>query len=119
MTNIFIGRINRRNFLIGTLITYLIILLTAWMFGSQNTNDLFSVVGLVLLITESLFYISLFVRRIHDIGWSIWFFLLLFIIPFVNLYAILALYLKGGEAKNNKYGTKPSQNMKFPSDILS
>ncbi len=74
-----------------------------------------SLVAFLLLIT---FSYSLIVRRLHDIGWSAWSFLLIFV-PFVYIYLFYCLYFKQGQQSDNKYGDKPSQNIRFPADILN
>jgi uncharacterized membrane protein YhaH (DUF805 family) len=46
------------------------------------------------------------VSRFHDIGWSGWFILLMFV-PLVNLIIFLLLVLVPGQKTGNKYGDPP------------
>lgn len=116
---LFKGRINRRNFLIGNIISwFLIFSLIFSLFASvpHNQNDISNFAVLTFLILDVLFLTflsSLIIRRYHDLGWSGWNLLLLFI-PIMNLYLLLCLFLKIGQDKNNKYGDTPGLKVNFP-----
>jgi uncharacterized membrane protein YhaH (DUF805 family) len=56
------------------------------------------IVAIIILSTE--------VSRFHDIGWSGWFVLLMFV-PLLNLIIFLLLVLVPGQKTNNKYGDPP------------
>ena len=138
ITNLFKGRINRRNFLIG-LIFYTFVFLIVLAIDSIISNSGIScndindhsiscsssilihhafkpnlVYGLISII----FFLSLASRRLHDLGRSLWF-CLLFLVPSVNLLLYLYLCFKEGQQETNKYGNKPSKNIKFPGDIFN
>ena len=125
MKNLFKGRLNRRNFLIGfilyLLIASLLVLFMILPLFSSNSNDIpslnilvFIVVDIILLVFGS----SLFIRRLHDMGKSGWY-LLLVIIPVVVWFFLLWVFLKDGQKDSNKYGDKPSEKVRFPADILN
>lgn len=76
------------------------------------------VLFLVALLIPIIFSFSLIVRRLHDLGWSAWSFLLI-LVPFVNIYLYFCLYFKQGQQSDNKYGSKPNQKIRFPADILN
>lgn len=127
--NLFKGRLNRRNFLIGHLITgigfLILITLLVSIAGILLKILPASMVGLPTIILEllvyiifSIFYLSLYFRRIHDLGWPA-ISLLLAVIPIVNVVLILFLFFKKGQDHDNKYGNKPTQNVRFPNDLLA
>jgi uncharacterized membrane protein YhaH (DUF805 family) len=134
ISNLFKGRINRRNFLIGLLFYFLLMmcsfaiegiisLMTPGTTCNYPTNysslcGVGAVVGIVVFLLPVIFSFSLAVRRVHDLGWSAWS-LLLALIPLVNLYFYFCLYFQRGQESSNKYGDNPSQNIRFPADILN
>jgi uncharacterized membrane protein YhaH (DUF805 family) len=122
--NLFKGRLNRRNFLIGfllyLLVASLLVLFMILPLLSSNSNDipslnilLFIAIDIILLVFGS----SLFIRRLHDMGKSGWY-LLIVIMPVVVWFFLLWVFLKGGQKDSNKYGDKPSEKIRFPADIL-
>ena len=107
MKKLFTGRINRRNYLIG-IVVYFLIALVAVIVSSLTLK--------AGLATAQLFgyffgflYIRLAVRRLHDIGYSGWYVLFIFIPVAFPLYLLLI----GGQKQDNKYGTAPSQKIDF------
>lgn len=79
------------NFDIGTFITVVIII--ACVLG---------VLGAYLALT-----LSLSVRRIHDLGYSGWLVILLFI-PLINTITLLVLAVVPGQPTSNEYGAPPT-----------
>ncbi len=61
----------------------------------------------LVIIASMALSLSLSVRRAHDIGWSGWMVLLLFI-PLVNFVVGLILIFKKGGTGANPYGAEPS-----------
>lgn len=120
--SLFKGRLNRRNYLIGMaiLLSLFVVLISLLMFSlPSNSNDVSGLTVLIFLVFDIpllVFGASLLVRRLHDLGKSGWYCLLLFF-PLVMWIFLLWILLKGGQG-DNKYGSKPSQKIKFPSDIL-
>ena len=125
MLRLFKGRLGRGNFLVGILFYVSVILLsgtllidvissiTSGISCDYPANYNYPLCGikiiifLALLILPLIFAFSSQIRRLHDLGWSGWSFLLLFI-PFVNIYYIFSLYFKKGQDEENKYGKTPN-----------
>lgn len=119
LINLYKGRINRRNiitgwiffnvlFLILFLMPTVIALLTGGAYGGTDRNVMFKLTY-VLNFLRYIFLSSLFAKRSHDIGWSGWFSILVFV-PYVSGLvdlAILVMALIPGQNKDNKYGSRP------------
>ncbi|MFH1187037.1 MAG: DUF805 domain-containing protein [Candidatus Levyibacteriota bacterium] len=120
--NLFKGRINRRNLVLGlisSLSIYFIILGNLFYIVTSISNIfVFIFAGMlyaISLISVLTFNISLQVRRWHDLGLSgNYVFLNLILTVFVILYVCL----KRGQQEDNKYGSKPSKKLNFLSVIL-
>ncbi len=100
----FQGRVNRKNYLFGSLVLLLtssLMLLFPRLFA-HNIYVVFFVtivlVGIVVILG-----ISLTVRRLHDIGHS-WLLLLLNLIPYVNIGLFIYLLVRKGSIGPNAYG---------------
>ncbi len=133
--NLFRGRISRKNFVIA----YLLILALGFLYfgfmpiegGEFERYSIAWGYGLIILLIPFIIIgFSLQIRRLHDIGLS-WKFMLVMIIPKVLqrlfiiseeiniiLNAIVVLYwailvFKVGENKDNEYGLKPSLDFKL------
>lgn len=65
------------------------------------------VIYLVLILPLSLFAMSLTVRRLHDVGWS-GYWVLLHMIPYVEVVQILLLMAIPGQTAKNRYGAPRS-----------
>ncbi|HUD44913.1 MAG TPA: DUF805 domain-containing protein [Patescibacteria group bacterium] len=134
IVNLFKGRINRRNYLLGLLFylslsmcsIVIVEIISSITSGSCNYPNNYNypicgmsvVLYLVAFLLPIIFSYSLIVRRLHDLGWSAWSSLLL-LVPFVNIYLYFCLYFGHGHQSDNKYGSKPSQKIRFPADILN
>jgi uncharacterized membrane protein YhaH (DUF805 family) len=103
------GRINRRNWVYGMVILNLIIAIFTVLIGSDYL--------ILVSILPGLFAISHSIRRLHDIGLSGWFWLIIGI-PVINFLFLLFLALKKGQDRENKYGPVPSPKVRFPAQIL-
>ncbi len=117
------GRAGRTEFWFVALWQFLIVLpLAAYCallylldeFGSSSTADALSIaliaivpVYFVYAILCVVYGVSLFVRRLHDIGASGWLWLLT-LIPFVGAIFALIVGLSPSENKDNRHGRKPS-----------
>ena len=68
----------------------------------------FGALGINILLMVLLTWISicLGIKRLHDIGWSGWWIILMFV-PFVNIVISLILLFKRGTFGENKYGPDP------------
>jgi|SRR5579859_6780602 len=103
------GRINRRNYLIGLLID-LLLFITAMVYAANLSSPFTLLIeGCLLCITFG-YFLSLYFRRFHDIGvgwngiglsfsaWKMQFFVALF---------------RSGEKKTNKYGVPPGKQVTY------
>lgn len=61
---------------------------------------------LIFNVIVSIVCISLTVRRFHDVGLNAWF-LIGFVIPFLNLFLLVMLYFFKSQPGINKYGPNP------------
>ena len=124
--SLFRGRLNRRNWVIGLISSFISLCLLILFFGLflslfKSTNivpaNLSSIFIDILVAIYFAFNISLYVRRFHDIGKSgLDVFLLL--IPIINLLIFFNLAFKKGDSGKNDYGEVSSVNISFPFDIL-
>ena|SRR5260221_11566765 len=125
MNELFKGRINRRNFVLGLFtsigiifISFSIIILMGKNFDNPAINPIANLIWMVIIISFFVFNISIFVRRLHDLGHSGWR-VLLNLIPYVSLIMVLYLAFREGNSKSNKYGSVPNKSVKYPADILN
>lgn len=88
------GRANRREFWYFTLFSFIISIILGWV--GQAISSLYSL--LVLLPS-----IAIGMRRLHDIGKSGWYLLLVFV-PIIGWLILLYFYIKKGDAGSNAYG---------------
>lgn len=75
-------------------------------------------VALAILAPIYFLHAVLAIRRYHDIGWSGWFYLLLWI-PIVNIVFALILLFKKGQPETNKYGTPLVEGREFSEEIFN
>lgn len=106
--NIFKGRLNIRNYILGSLVMGFIFNFDFWW---KNINVY---IAIVLLIIALIFTFSILVRRAHDIGWGGKWILLMFV-PIAN--AILGVFLlfKSGQTGSNIYGDQPQPKFSIKS----
>jgi len=71
----------------------------------QNIPVNLAQVGLGLALMIPSFTIS--IRRLHDIGKSGWWYLII-LIPFIGMLVLLAFFVMGSEQDENQYGEFPS-----------
>ncbi|MDO8611170.1 MAG: DUF805 domain-containing protein [bacterium] len=121
--NLFYGRLNRRNFFVGTLfsiiVPFAVLFPIALVTGDSFDSHLIpQSITIIISILALLFEFSLFARRYHDIGKSGWR-ALFNLIPLVMPIMMILLLLIPGETKDSKYGKQPSKNVKFPNDLLN
>jgi len=116
LSNLFIGRLNRRNFLIGEiLIAIPYIILQSYV--KNNPADATILLVLIAIIIVP-FGFSLLIRRLHDCHASGWWSVLA-LVPIGNLVLMIFTFVKEGDKGTNKYGEPPSQKIHFPNDILN
>ncbi|HSX40561.1 MAG TPA: DUF805 domain-containing protein [Candidatus Saccharimonadales bacterium] len=110
-------RLNRRNYFIGTAITTIVYICFSVILHGHRSILISSLV-IVAIAVFLLFDLSITIRRLHDIGYS-GYYLLLKIIPLVNLFLFFLLFFKEGNKEPNKYGNPPLSTISFPRDLLS
>lgn len=108
INSLYIGRLNRRTYLVSSL-GFLIVLglinsVLNSVLGPQSAIS--GLVSLVIFIFAAIVGVSLSVRRFHDLGKSGWF-SALFLIPVVGFFVWLYLIFAAGNSGSNKYGDQP------------
>lgn len=107
-------RINRltfiASFLLSFIFTYFSLFLYAVLLSTNEapeSNNGTSLVGLILLFVVLIYLLLVYLRslvfRCRDIGISPWF-ILLILVPLVNLIVLLFLVFKPGQVSANNYG---------------
>jgi uncharacterized membrane protein YhaH (DUF805 family) len=122
ISNMLKGRINRRNYILGLVYSFVLFFLSVYIISlivpAGTSNPIIEIPIFIILTFPLLFNISLSVRRSHDLNKS-GYFVFLFVIPLVNLFAYLYLFLSKGIDEKNTYGEPPSKQIRFPQDILN
>lgn len=113
--NLYKGRIGQKNFALVFLFNLVGGIFVLSLLGTLVPVPF--VLFLVVIVWCLLFWIPACVRRLHDTGMSGWF-VLLFLVPVVNMIFPLALLLTKGKPEKNKYGDVPSGNTKFLHDFF-
>lgn len=103
----FKGRSRRREYWMAYLIS---VILAAIIFGLVAITGSSIFMGLYGLYALALFLpsLSMAVRRLHDVGKSGWYYLIMFI-PF-GVFYVLYLFCQDSEAKTNQWGEDPKKN---------
>lgn len=130
--NLFSGRIGRKNWFfgfMGIMVVFLatsgIIFLISKLLATILPDSVSIITGwtgglliLALFAINFILLISMHTRRFHDIGKSAWW-LLLFLMPLVNLLALLYLLIKKGQTASNQYGNEPLKKIALTFIILN
>ncbi len=99
---VFSGRARRKEYWMFALINFLIMIGLTIIDGVLGTMVLGMIYSLAVLIPG----IAVTFRRLHDIGKSGWW-LLLLLVPFVGVIVILVFMFLAGEEGDNQYGSNP------------
>ena len=111
------GRVNRKFYAMGfllfltpfmLLLGFLYLLPPELVFGSNFTLSILGLFWIVFMV----YFVSLHVRRFHDLGSSGWKALLL-ILPLINLITLIYLLLSKSSEVKNEYGDPVSVDAKF------
>lgn len=102
----FSGRARRKEYWMFTLFNVLI-QLVLWMIDVAIGTPL--ILGWIYSLAIFIPGIAVCVRRLHDVGRSGWFYLLIFI-PFVGAIILLVLLCTEGQHMSNKWGEDPKQS---------
>ncbi len=115
VTNLFRGRINRRSFLVGILISCSLFLIPLLIVSRVPfKTGVAAVVALFVLLLGWVcgFLFSLSIRRFHDFNKSGLYYLWLFV-PFVNVYFGFLLFFEEGTVGLNRYGQPPGPSVEL------
>jgi uncharacterized membrane protein YhaH (DUF805 family) len=81
---------------------------TLGLLGWGLSNAIFATLFFLLTLAAAVPYASVFVRRLHDLGWSGWWALLLFV-PVLGALMLVPLLLAPGSAGANRFGPPVSR----------
>lgn len=115
--NLFRGRIGRKHFILSVVILYVTLLSSIGLMTLFEETIIFEItifviVWILFTLTITLFLISLFIRRLHDLGHSGWMFLTL-LIPIINIIVFFSLIFSPGKEGVNTFGVSPYPGNKF------
>lgn len=100
------GRLNRKPYIIRYLILLTIMFLGRMLITPNVTITFGNVIATIVLIICTISIIMLDIRRLHDLGKK-WYWVLLMLIPGVNILFLLYLALSCGYDSENEYGSRP------------
>ena len=108
----FEGRINRKFYITRSLIIAVVVMVLYFIIYAATT-DIFGIMSdfgvmltLIVQLVGTIAGISLNIRRFHDFNKSGWW-ILIFMVPFVNLYFSIKLLCIRGDVGANNYGADP------------
>ena len=117
----FSGRARRKEFWMFTLFNMIIVTVAGGIaallviMGISTLKTWMPIIGYILLAVLSLYYLAIFipslaisVRRLHDIGKSGWWFLIVFV-PLVGWIVLIIFFLFDSQPSANKWGTNPKE----------
>lgn len=108
----FYWRINRIDFLINSLWTYLLFFILFLIFKYLNISfEIQKIIIIPLIIYFLIFKISLITRRFHDFNWS-WWSTLLLLIPVFDIIIYFMLFFREWNNIENKYINKKNNLLK-------
>ncbi len=103
------GRARRKEFGIFTLIhtfIFLIIKRQQYLYMFTETSLLYTLIAWIYFFICIAPFISVGTRRMHDIGRSGWWILLVFV-PIIGLICLLVLFFRDSEPGENQWGENP------------
>jgi uncharacterized membrane protein YhaH (DUF805 family) len=109
---IFTGRAQRAEywyFVLFYAIVYIVLMVVDVALGLYNIESGFGVLSGIWALIHIVPGIGVAVRRLHDIGKSGWWYLLV-LIPLVGIFIIL-IFLAKDSVNNNQYGISPKKSM--------
>ncbi|WP_339663162.1 DUF805 domain-containing protein [uncultured Polaribacter sp.] len=101
----FSGRARRKEYWMFTLFSFLISWLLAILDIASGTT-IFSIISTIYSVLIFIPSLAVFVRRLHDGGYTGWYFLLFFL-PIIGWIWLLVLLCMESEPKQNKWGENP------------
>jgi len=100
---LFDGRANRREFWLFVLFNFVVGLILSLVDNTLHSYFLSSLYGILVIIPM----LALSVRRLHDIGRSGWWNLII-LLPFIGLLALVIFWASESQPLDNRYGAKLS-----------
>ncbi|WP_237066896.1 DUF805 domain-containing protein [Microbulbifer guangxiensis] len=109
------GRMPRRWFLLFGVLTWFLVILLGVNYALSKSESVVNgevsqeEIYWIIYLTGVLAYLALLapaIKRFHDIGWSGWFFLLLFVLIIKIPVALLLVFMPGSKGDND-YGVNP------------
>lgn len=105
----YVGRLNRKIYIIRILILLMIIHFASLM-NTAQTDFISNIIGMIIIIASIIAIFMLGIRRLHDLGKE-WYWILAMLIPIVNLGFLIYLAIIVGEDTENEYGPNPLENL--------
>lgn len=105
----YVGRLNRKIYIIRILILFMVIHFASLM-NTAQTDFISNIIGMIIIIASIIAIFMLGIRRLHDLGKE-WYWILAMLIPIVNLGFLIYLAIIVGEDTENEYGPNPLENL--------
>ena len=109
----FKGRARRAEYwnftLFSTLISIVLLLVDTYVLGTNPMAGESGIIGNLYSLAVFLPSLGVLVRRLHDVGKSGWFFLIV-LIPLIGAIWLLILLFRDGEQGENKWGPNPKDD---------
>jgi uncharacterized membrane protein YhaH (DUF805 family) len=109
----FKGRARRAEYwnfvLFSTLISIVLLLVDTYVLGTNPMAGESGIIGNLYSLAVFLPSLGVLVRRLHDVGKSGWFFLIV-LIPLIGAIWLLVLLFKDSEQGENKWGPNPKED---------
>ncbi len=99
----FTGRASRKEYWYFVLFNFIISFCAGFISGLLGLECL---LGIIYILLTLLPWLAVCVRRLHDINYSVWHFLIVFI-PIVGILLLIRYLVKRGTIGPNKYGHDP------------
>ena len=99
----FTGRASRKEYWYFVLFNFIISFCVGFISGLLGLEYLLGIIYVLLTILP---WLAVCVRRLHDINYSVWHFLIVFI-PIVGIFGLIFYLVKRGTIGPNKYGNDP------------
>ena len=108
----FKGRARRAEYwnftLISTLISIALLFIDLYVFGTDHMAGQSGIIGNLYSLAVLLPSLGVLVRRLHDVGKSGWFFLII-LIPLIGFIWLLILLFRDSQQGENKWGPSPKE----------
>ena len=109
----FKGRARRAEYwnfvLFSTLLSIVLLLVDTYVLGTNPMAGESGIIGNLYSLAVFLPSLGVLVRRLHDVGKSGWFFLIV-LIPLIGAIWLLVLLFKDSEQGENKWGPNPKED---------